>query len=360
MNQYPSFDSNTDTGSNPEQEPQQQIDDTRQREIEAIQNMDRWALIDGTSLLHRAYHAFKNKTAPDGHNTGVLFGTLNFIHKYLKAMNNPEHAIVVFDAPGGSFERQMLYPEYKKQRPSRPEEITVQEPWVHAFLKASGIPVVSIVGVESDDVLATIAKNESHDKRIGIFSPDKDMGQCIKKNVLWYRPDKEAESGAIHMSKKVLAEKFAVEPNQFVDFLTLLGDTADNLPGIKGVGDKTAARLLKEFGSIDGMFKAVEDIGGLNRMEKVLGASKAKSVLQSMQESKEIIPKIRNLIELRDAVDVPRELYANREPVNDQMMLEMAAEHGLPPWLGYFLTWQQERMTEINRAKNEPASRMKM
>lgn len=332
---------------------EQELAIQREREIEAIKAMPRWAIIDGTGLLHRAYHAFKNNTAPDGHSTGVLIGTLNFFHKYLKAMNGPEHAIAVFDAKGGSLERMSLYPEYKKQRPERPEEISKQEPWVHAFLKASGIPVLSVHGVESDDVLAAIAIKESTDKRIGIFSADKDMGSMVRKNILWYRPDNESDTGAIHMTKKLIFDKFGIAPHQFVDYLTLLGDTADNLPGVDKIGKTIAAKLLKEFDSINGIFESMKTSEGPTRLQNILG-NKSKLIWTNLQDAEQTIPTIQSLIQLRENTPVPRETYANREVVNDQMMTEMAAEHGIPPYLGYFLPWQQERITNINKAKNIP------
>lgn len=359
MTNYPSFDSNSDdsTAISENQERAKQ----RQQEIEEIQQMPRWALVDATGLLHKAHHAFAHVKGPSGQGTGVLYGTINFMHKYMKAMNGPDHVVAVFDAPGGSYERLALYPDYKKQRPPRPEEIKKQEPWVHAFLRASGIPVVSVLGVESDDVLAAIAKKESIDKRVAILSSDKDMGSTIRKNILWYRPDPTAENGVTHMTRKIVQERFGIAPHQFVDYLALLGDTADNLPGVDKVGNKTAVKLLTEFGSIEAVYAAMAENDGLAKMEKVLG-SKTKTIWKNLSDAQEIMPTMQSLIRLRDEIPIARDLYANREPVNDQMMREMAAEHGLPPWMGYVLPWQQERATAMNQAKNDamPTPRMKL
>ena len=317
----------------------------------------RWALIDGTGLLHRAHHAFATMKGPDGHATGVLHGTLNFVNKMMKGMNGPDHAIAIFDPRGGSFERQALYPAYKAQRPPRPEEITRQEPWVHAFLKASGIPVVSVMGVESDDVLAAIAKKECTDKKMAILSADKDMGQVVGGNIMWFKPDSVAEGGVARMTTRAVIDKFGVHPKQLRDFLALQGDTSDNLPGVEKVGEKTAAKLLNAFGSIDKMYEALSDgQEGKQKLELAVGAATAKKIWVPLQEAKDWIHTMVSLVDLRVNTPVPRDLYANREPVNDQLMAEMRAEHGLPPWMGYFLPWQQERAALMNQAKRTAPS----
>lgn len=316
-----------------------------------VLNMPRWVLVDGTGLLHRAYHAFGNMKAPGGHSNSVVYGTLYLMNKFLKGLNGPDHLVMIFDAPGGSLERLALYPEYKAQRPPRPEEITRQEPWVHAFLRASGIPVVHQAGVESDDIMASIAKKESIDKRIAILSSDKDMGTTVNGNVLWFRPDNNSENGIKRMTKKVVFETFGVLPHQISDFLALQGDTADNLPGVDKVGKQTAAKLLGAFGSIDGIYEAISKEDGLIRLAEAVGSATSKKIWEPLNEAKDWIKTMQSLVNLRDEVPVPKESYANREAVNDQMMEDLRAEHGLPPWMGYFLPWQQERATMMNQAK---------
>jgi DNA polymerase I len=307
-----------------------------------------WVLIDGTGLLHRACHAF-HTTGPEGQDTSVLTGTLHFIHEYLKVLE-PDHAIVVFDAPGGSFERQALYPDYKKQRPPRPEEITKQEPWVRQFLQASGIPVISTPGVEADDVLATIARNESKDKVIGIISADKDLGQLVGHNIRWFRP--AAQSGVVRMTRQMIRDKFGVDATKIRDFLALQGDSVDNLPGIAGVGPKTAAKLLNYFGSIDEMYAALEPTEtGKQRLTAAIDV-KANRLWEPIQSSKDWMPTMVSLVSLRENVEISPTVYAPTHVVNDQTMEDMRQDYDLKSWAGYSLPWQQTRITNINKTKS--------
>ena len=320
-------------------------------QVAAQPSAENWLIMDCTGLLHRAYHAYGNMRAPDGHPNGVLHGTISLMHKYIKGVGGVDHAIAVFDPPGGSLYRLGLYPEYKKQRPPRPEEITRQEPWVRQFLEASGIPVISRMGEESDDIMGAIAKKEaSPTRRVGIFSADKDMAQMIRKDIMWFKPDQVEASGVKRMKVKDVVDKFGVKPNQIVDFLTLLGDASDNLMGVDKVGEKTAAKLLQAFGTLDGIFELVKNDQS-KPMEEVMGLSTTKKIWPHLKHAQEYIHNMRALVQLQEEVSLDGLEYATRLPVNDQLMEDMRAEHGLPVWMGYPLDWQQARIEEINAAK---------
>jgi 5'-3' exonuclease len=332
----------------------------------------RWVLIDGTGLLHRAHHiqSYKTLKGADGHPTGVLQGTLTLLNKYVKALYakenpedagegvSPDHVIAVFDAPGGSYARAALYPEYKKQRPPRPEEIKKQEPWVHAFLKASGIPVLSVMGVESDDTLETLARIISQDlgHKVAIVSSDKDMGQSLRKDVLWFRPDTKEPTGLKRMTSKVVFETFGVKPSQMRDYLVLHGDAADNLPGINKVGEVFAQKLLKHFGSMENMYAVLATPAGQDELTKALGAAAAKRLRPNIDDAKEWLGTMTALVSLESHVPIQPSEYVNREPVNEKMMDDMRVEHRLPSWLGYPLKWQQEKAEQSNLMKRAQAS----
>jgi 5'-3' exonuclease len=329
---------------------------------------EKWVLIDGTGLLYRAYHSPSQKRGTDGHSTSVLHGTLSLVNTYLKALVDKEtgegadHVIVVFDAPGGSYERQALYSDYKKQRPPRPEEIKKQEPWVHDFLKASGIPVVSVLGVESDDTLATLAKTISKvlGHIVALVSADKDMGQSVERGVIWMRPDAKSQTGLKKMSPKVILETFGVRADQIRDFLVLQGDTADNLPGIKKIGPTFAAALLNHFGTVDKMYESLATESGQDELTKAFGSdATAKRLRPFIDDAKEWLPTMTKLVTLRDNVEIDTSEYVNRTPVNDQMMEDMRKEHLLPAWMGYFLKWQQDRAESLNFSTRTEVSRQK-
>lgn len=334
------------------------MDNKITRDEHITSDQQRWVIIDGTGLLHRSYHAFKDTRGPDGHPTGVVYGTLLLINKILRALDKPDHAIVVFDHPSGSLYRKALYQDYKSQRQERAEEISKQEPWVRTFLTASGIPVVSMYGVESDDVMAAIAKKESHDKKIAIVSSDKDMAQIVGGNVFWFTIDKNERNGIKRMTSKAISEKFGVPPKQMRDFLALQGDASDNIPGIRGVGKKTASKILKEFSSIKNLYEQISnDTNGKNKLDNVIGKTISNRIWEELQDARTsffetIIP----LVELRADTDISKIDYKDRIAVNDQLMQNLRDEHNLPSWFGYFLDWQEVRATNNNIAKKTASS----
>ena len=215
-------------------------------------------LIDGSSYLYRAFYVpqLKRMQTTSGQPTGAVFGVINMI----KSLNTeyPESNIVaIFDAKGKNF-RHELYQEYKANRPSMPDELRSQIEYVHAAVKALGLPLVAVPGVEADDVIGTYAKQASEaGQTVLIASGDKDLAQIVNDKV-----------NLIDTMKKVIldeagvAEKFGVRPDQIIDYLTLMGDSSDNIPGVPKVGPKTAVKWIAEYGSLDGVIENADKIGG--------------------------------------------------------------------------------------------------
>ena len=213
-------------------------------------------LVDGSYYLFRAYHAMPAFTNTAGEPTGAIYGVLNMLHK-LRNDYNPDYFAVVFDAKGKNF-RNDWYPEYKANRPPTPEELTRQIDPLHQIIHAEGYPLLVIDNVEADDVIATLARRaEAHNVRTIISTGDKDLAQIVDENINLINT----------MTNKLLdcagvIEKFGVPPERIVDYLTLVGDSVDNVPGVPGVGPKTAAKWLAQYGTLDEIVKQSDHISG--------------------------------------------------------------------------------------------------
>ncbi|MGD8808719.1 MAG: DNA polymerase I, partial [Gammaproteobacteria bacterium] len=213
-------------------------------------------LVDGSSYIYRAFHALPDLRTTDDEPTGAIHGVLNMVQKLLDEYS-PEHVAVVFDAPGKTF-RDELYSEYKATREAMPDDLRAQlEPTIDA-IEHLGVPVLRIPGVEADDVIGTLARSAaSHGMSTIISTTDKDMAQLVD----------ETTTVVNTMSNTVLdtngvTEKFGVPPSGIIDYLTLVGDSVDNIPGVPGVGPKTAAKWLGTWGSLDGVLEHIGDIRG--------------------------------------------------------------------------------------------------
>ena len=211
-------------------------------------------IIDGTAFLYRAFYAIRGLSAPDGTPTNAVFGFTNMLLKLIRA-RKPEALAVAFDA-GGKTHRHELYAQYKAQRPETPEELKSQFPLAHRMLEAMNVPVFSIRGVEADDILATLAQREKKKGHaVFIVSSDKDMLQLVDDQVRIYDPMKDVETDAQGVEKRL-----GVPPGRVTEYMALVGDASDNIPGIKGIGDKTARALLEQFGSLEEMFEHAGEI----------------------------------------------------------------------------------------------------
>ena len=218
--------------------------------------MKRLVLIDGTSYLFRAFHALPPLTNAAGEPTGALFGVVNMLRATLK--ERPDYVAFVLDASGPTF-RDALYPEYKANRPPMPEELRAQVEPMRRIVQALGFPLLCVDGVEADDVIGTLAlQGAAQGLDVTISTSDKDFAQLVRPGVTLVN----TMSGSRMDSAEAVMEKFGVRPEQIVDFLALMGDTVDNVPGVEKCGPKTAAKWLGEYGTLDAVMGAAEGIKG--------------------------------------------------------------------------------------------------
>jgi DNA polymerase-1 len=204
-------------------------------------------LVDGSSYLFRAFHAMPPLTNGEGHPTGAIFGVINMIGKLLEQYQ-PEHIAIIFDAKGKTF-RNDMYADYKAHRPPMPDDLRVQIEPIHQIVKALGLPLLVIEGVEADDVMGTLAHQATQHKMEALLSTgDKDMAQLVNEHITLINTMNDTL-----MTPETVLEKFGVKPAQMIDYLALVGDTADNIPGIPKCGPKTAAKWLQAFGNIDNL-----------------------------------------------------------------------------------------------------------
>ena len=213
-------------------------------------------LVDGSSYLYRAFHAMPPLTTADGTPTGAVLGVLNMLNR-LREDHDPEHFAVVMDARGPTF-RDELYTEYKANRPPMPDELRSQvEPLIEA-IRAQGIPLLREPGVEADDVIGTLVHAAAEDGwPVIVSTADKDMAQLVRDGVTLVNTMSDTV-----LDGKGVEDKFGVRPDQIIDYLALVGDSSDNIPGVPKVGPKTAAKWLQKYGSLDAIIEHAGDIGG--------------------------------------------------------------------------------------------------
>lgn len=213
-------------------------------------------LVDGSSFLYRAYHALPPLTNSRGEPTGAVLGVTNMLRKLISAHATP-HVGVVFDAPGRTF-RDDLFEQYKSHRPPMPDDLRSQIEPLHAIIRAMGLPLLIESGVEADDVIGTLALRAAEQGYFVIISTgDKDMAQLVSDRIVL-----ENSMYDIRLDQEGVIAKFGVPPERIVDYLALVGDTSDNIPGVPKVGPKTAAKWLQEYGSLDAIIEQADSVGG--------------------------------------------------------------------------------------------------
>jgi len=258
-------------------------------------------LVDGSSYLYRAYHALPKLTSSRGEPTGAIHGVLNMIAR-LMAEEGTEHFVVVFDAPGKTF-RDDLYPEYKANRDAMPDDLREQIQPLLDTIPAMGLPLLRIEGVEADDVIGTLSRQAAAaGMDVLISTGDKDMAQLVNDRVTIVN----TMTGAV-LDRDGVKEKFDVFPEQIIDWLALVGDSSDNIPGVPKVGAKTAAKWLNEYGTADGIVENAEAIKG--------------KVGESLRDNLEQLSLSRELATIRQDVelgDEPAELK-RATPDNDSL-----------------------------------------
>lgn len=269
--------------------------------------MNKMFLLDAYALIYRAYYAFiKNpRINSKGLNTSAIMGFVNTLNEVM-TKENPTHLGVAFDPSGPTF-RHIEFPEYKAQREACPEDIKTAVPIIKKILEAYRIPVLEVEGFEADDVIGTLAtKAGMNGIETYMLTPDKDYGQLVGNNVYMYRP--RHNGGYEVMGTQEVIEKYGIDnTSQVIDLLGLMGDASDNIPGCPGVGEKTAVKLIKEFGSIESL---------LLNTDKLKGAQKKK-----VEENAELIRMSKYLATIK--TDVPIELDLDALQVKDANQQEL-------------------------------------
>ena len=215
-------------------------------------------LVDGSSYLYRAFHAFPPLTNREGEPTGAMYGVVNML-KSLISQVEPSHIAVVFDAKGKTF-RDELFEQYKSHRPPMPDELRSQIQPLHAIIQALGIPLISVEGVEADDVIGTLAVQAAKEgKHVLISTGDKDMAQLVNDHIMLINTMNNTL-----LDREGVIEKYGIPPELVIDWLALQGDSSDNIPGVKGVGEKTALALLQGIGSIKTIYENLDKVAELS------------------------------------------------------------------------------------------------
>ncbi|KKZ18544.1 MULTISPECIES: DNA polymerase I [Serratia] len=232
-------------------------------------------LVDGSSYLYRAYHAFPPLTNSAGEPTGAMYGVLNMLRSLL-LQYQPSHVAVVFDAKGKTF-RDDLFAEYKSHRPPMPDDLRAQIEPLHNMVKAMGLPLLVTPGVEADDVIGTLAlEAEKAGHAVLISTGDKDMAQLVTPNVTLINTMNNTILGP-----QEVCDKYGIPPELIIDFLALMGDSSDNIPGVPGVGEKTAQALLQGIGGLDALYGNLDNIA-------TLSFRGAKTMAAKLEQNKEV------------------------------------------------------------------------
>lgn len=231
-------------------------------------------LVDGSSYLYRAFHAMPPLNNSKGQPTGAVKGVINMLRRMFKDFPGSE-VVVIFDAKGKTF-RDDIYPEYKANRPSMPDDLRTQIQPIHDIIRAMGLPLIAIEGVEADDVIGTLAQQATEQGiDIVVSTGDKDMAQLVNQHVTLVNTMTDTL-----MDISGVNEKFGIPPELIIDYLALMGDKVDNIPGVPGVGEKTALALLQGLGCLDSIYEHLDDVAGL-------GFRGSKTMKQKLIDNKE-------------------------------------------------------------------------
>ena len=266
-------------------------------------------LVDGSSYLYRAYHAFPPLTNSAGEPTGAMYGVLNMLRSLL-LQYQPTHVAVVFDAKGKTF-RDELFEDYKSHRPPMPDDLRAQIEPLHEMVRAMGLPLMAVSGVEADDVIGTLAREaESVGRPVLISTGDKDMAQLVTPGITLINTMTNTILGP-----EEVVTKYGVPPELIIDFLALMGDSSDNIPGVPGVGEKTAQALLQGMGGLDTLYGEPEKIA-------TLSFRGAKTMAAKLEQNKELAYLSYKLATIK--TDVELELSCEqlevRQPLADDLL----------------------------------------
>ncbi len=266
-------------------------------------------LVDGSSYLYRAFHALPPLTNSKGKPTGAVKGVINMMRRMQK--DYPQSTVVVvFDAKGKTF-RDDLYADYKAQRPPMPDDLRLQIEPIHNIIQAMGLPMLIIDGVEADDVIGTLALQATAAQQPVIISTgDKDIAQLVNEHITLINTMTNT-----YLDRAGVIEKFGIPPELIIDYLALLGDKSDNIPGVPGVGEKTALRLLQGIGGLDAIYSRLDDVGTLDFRG-------AKTMAAKLEEHKALAYLSYQLATIKTDVEMPLHIgdLKNGTPDNDQLL----------------------------------------
>ena len=271
-------------------------------------------LVDGSSYLYRAFHALPPLTNAQGEPTGAMYGVANMLRRLMKDYD-PEHMAVVFDAKGKTF-RDDMFPDYKAHRPPMPDDLKAQVEPLHEIVRALGLPLLMIEGVEADDVIGTLARQATEQGiPVVISTGDKDMAQLVNEHVTLVNTMTNSTSDVAGVK-----EKFGVPPERIVDYLALIGDKVDNVPGVPKCGPKTAVKWLEEYGSLEAIMKNADAVKG--------------KVGEYLRESLDHLPLSRELVTIKCDVDLdetPESL--NLRAPDTERLRELFTRYEFKTWL---------------------------
>ncbi|MEE7627384.1 DNA polymerase I [Methylobacter sp. Wu8] len=275
---------------------------------------ERLILVDGSSFLFRAYHAIPPLTNANGEPTNAIYGVSNMLRKLI-ADYHSDHITVVFDASGKTF-RNELYDQYKAHRPPMPDDLRVQIEPLHNLIRAMGLPLIIESGVEADDVLGALAQHaEQQGYDVIISTGDKDMAQLVTDHIIL-----ENTMSNTRMDIQGVIDKFGVRPEQIIDYLALVGDTVDNIPGVPKVGPKTAAKWLEQYQTLENLIAHANEIGG--------------KIGENLRASLEQLPLSKQLTTIKCDLDLPYGIEdLKQQPMDKGELKNLLAELGFSSWL---------------------------
>lgn len=310
-------------------------------------------LIDGSSYLYRAFHAYPDSMTNGEIPTNAIYGVVNMLRSMMRQFSS-ERIAVIFDAKGKTF-RDDMYPEYKANRPSMPDDLRSQIEPLHNVIRAMGLPLISIPGVEADDVIGTLASQAS---KLGmpvlISTGDKDMAQLVDGNVTLINTMTN-----VVMDTEGVVEKFGVPPELIIDYLALMGDKVDNIPGVPGVGDKTATALLQGIGSIEKIYENLDDIAAL-------GFRGSKTMAKKLIDNKDNADMSYKLATIKLDVELEEtpESLVKSEPNKDEL-IKLYGQMVFKSWLNELLEGgtgvvQADEKSGAVRASSAPAQNVEL
>jgi len=290
-------------------------------------------LVDGSSYLYRAFHAMPALTNSKGEPTGAVYGVTNMLRRLLKDYD-PAHVAVVFDAKGKTF-RDEMYPQYKANRPPMPDDLRKQIEPIHAIVRAMGFPLLCIEGVEADDVIGTLAKQaETQGMKVIVSTGDKDMAQLVNEHVTLVNTMTETE-----MDPDGVVEKFGIPPERIIDYLALIGDTVDNVPGVPKVGPKTAVKWLEQYGSLDAIIEHADEFKG--------------KVGEYLRDSLQQLPLSQELVTIKCDVEMAlKPLELERAEPDREALRALYAEMEFKTWLAELLGGEAAAAEELPEASS--------